>query len=150
VLTDLAPELSDASWYGLRSWIEQFFKDGKRGGWQWQRTRMTEAARAERLWLGLAVATLWLVRVGGMDLRRGRRTAAGVGGGVGVRSAARAAVAVGERVRAGLGRARGGAGQPRPPPAGPAAARAVASRPAHAGASPSSVRDQKSGMKTYT
>jgi hypothetical protein len=67
VLTDLMPEGSDASWYGLRSWIEQFFKDGKRGGWQWQRTRMTQAARAERLWLGLAVATLWLVRVGDVD-----------------------------------------------------------------------------------
>jgi hypothetical protein len=67
VLTDLAPEQSDASWYGLRSWIEQFFKDGKRGGWQWQRTRMTDPARAERLGLGLAVATLWLVRVGGVD-----------------------------------------------------------------------------------
>lgn len=67
VLTDLPPEGSDASWYGLRAWIEQFFKDGKRGGWQWQRTRMTDAARAERLWLALAVATLWLVRVGGED-----------------------------------------------------------------------------------
>lgn len=67
ILTDLPPEASDASWYGLRSWIEQFFKDGKRGGWQWQRTRMTDAARAERLWLALAVATLWLVRTGGAD-----------------------------------------------------------------------------------
>jgi hypothetical protein len=65
LLTDLAPQLSDASWYGLRSWIEQFFKDGKRGGWQWQRTRMTDPKRAERLWLAIAVATLWLVRVGG-------------------------------------------------------------------------------------
>jgi hypothetical protein len=67
LLTDLAPEASDASWYGLRSWIEQFFKDCKRGGWQWQQTRMTEAARAERLWLAMAVATLWLIRVGGAD-----------------------------------------------------------------------------------
>ena len=67
VLTDLAPEASDASWYGLRGWIEQFFKDCKRGGWQWQQTRMTDPARAERLWLAMAVATLWLVRVGGAD-----------------------------------------------------------------------------------
>jgi Transposase DDE domain len=67
VLTDLAPEASDASWYGLRSWIEQFFKDCKRGGWQWQRTRMTDQARAERLWLAVAVATIWLIRVGGAD-----------------------------------------------------------------------------------
>jgi hypothetical protein len=67
VLTDLAPEASDASWYGLRVWIEQFFKDCKRGGWQWQRTRMTDPARAERLWLAIAVATLWLVQAGGAD-----------------------------------------------------------------------------------
>jgi hypothetical protein len=67
LLTDLAPQLSDATWYGLRSWIEQFFKDGKRGGWQWQHTRMTDPQRAERLWLAMAVATLWLVRVGGQE-----------------------------------------------------------------------------------
>jgi hypothetical protein len=67
VLTDLAPEASDASWYGRRSCIEQFFKDCKRGGWQWQRTRRTDPARAERLWLAVAVGTLWLVRVGGTD-----------------------------------------------------------------------------------
>ena len=42
ILTDLPPAQGDASWYGLRSWIEQFFKDAKRGGWQWQQTRMTE------------------------------------------------------------------------------------------------------------
>jgi hypothetical protein len=67
ILTDLPPEGSDASWYGLRSWIEQFFKDCKRGGWQWHKTRMHDAARAERLWLAMAVATLWMVRVGGED-----------------------------------------------------------------------------------
>jgi hypothetical protein len=70
LLTDLAPQLSDASWYGLRSWVEQFFKDGKRGGWQWQHTRMTDPQRAERLWLAIAVATLWLVRVGGENEAR--------------------------------------------------------------------------------
>ena len=41
------------------------FKLIKRGGWQWQRTRMTDPERASRLWLAVAVATLWLVRVGG-------------------------------------------------------------------------------------
>lgn len=70
LLTDLTPQLSDASWYGLRGWIEQFFKDGKRGGWQWQHTRMTDPKRAERLWLAIAVATLWLVRVGGENETR--------------------------------------------------------------------------------
>ena len=57
--------VADAAWYGLRVWIEQGFKLIKRGGWQWQRTRMTDPERAERLWLAVAVATLWLVSVGG-------------------------------------------------------------------------------------
>jgi hypothetical protein len=65
LLTDLPPEASDAGWYGLRAWIEQGFKFTKRAGWQWQRTRMTDPARAARLWLAVAVATLWLLRVGG-------------------------------------------------------------------------------------
>lgn len=65
ILTDLAPEACDACWYGLRMWIERGFKLTKRGGWQWQSTRMTEPARAARLWLVVAVATLWLVSVGG-------------------------------------------------------------------------------------
>jgi hypothetical protein len=46
--------------------IEQGFKITKRGGWQWQRTRMRDPQRAARLWLAVAVATLWLLSVGGM------------------------------------------------------------------------------------
>lgn len=65
VLTDLAPECADACWYGLRAWIEQGFKRSKRGGWQWQHTRMDDPARAERLWLAIAIATWWLLSVGG-------------------------------------------------------------------------------------
>ena len=65
LLTDLAPEGCDAAWYGLRSWCEQGFKCFKRGGWQWQYTRMSAPDRAARLWLALAVATLWMVSVGG-------------------------------------------------------------------------------------
>jgi hypothetical protein len=64
ILTDLPPEASEAGWYGLRAWIEQGFKVTKRAGWPWQRTRLTQPARAARLWL--AVATLWLLSVGGM------------------------------------------------------------------------------------
>src|SRR5580765_1480318 len=33
--------------------IEQGFKITKRGGWQWQRTRMTDPQRAARLWLAV-------------------------------------------------------------------------------------------------
>ncbi len=65
MLTDLPPEASTACWYGLRAWIEQGFKITKRAGWQWQRTHMTKPERAARLWLAVAVATLWLLSVGG-------------------------------------------------------------------------------------
>jgi hypothetical protein len=57
IATDLEPEGAEAAWYGMRSWIEGGFKDMKRGGWQWQQTKMTDPARAMRLWLALAVAT---------------------------------------------------------------------------------------------
>ena len=65
ILTDLPPEASTACWYGLRAWIEQGFKITKRAGWQWHRTHMTKPERAARLWLAVAVATLWLLSVGG-------------------------------------------------------------------------------------
>src|SRR6266508_1827481 len=65
LLTDLPPAAADACWYGLRAWIEQGFKLAKRAGWQWQATRVTDPARAARLWLAVAVATLWLVSLGG-------------------------------------------------------------------------------------
>jgi hypothetical protein len=64
VLTDLPPTAVDIAWYGLRAWIECGFKDSKRGGWHWEQTKMLAPARAERLWLALAVATLWTVSVG--------------------------------------------------------------------------------------
>jgi hypothetical protein len=65
ILTDLDPSGCDVAWYGLRIWIERGFKSIKRGGWQWQSTRMTEPERAERLWLVVALSTLWLVSIGG-------------------------------------------------------------------------------------
>jgi Transposase DDE domain len=66
LLTDLAPRAGAACWYGLRAWIEHGFKITKRGGWQWQRTRLSDPQRAARLWLAVAVATLWLLSVGGL------------------------------------------------------------------------------------
>jgi hypothetical protein len=65
ILTDFAPESANVVWYAMRSWIEGGFKDTKRGGWQWHQTKMTDPARASRLWLAIAVATLWVVSVGG-------------------------------------------------------------------------------------
>jgi hypothetical protein len=66
LLTARAPSAGEAGWYGLRAWIEHGFKITKRGGGQWHRTRMTDPQRAARLWLAVAVATLWLLSVGGL------------------------------------------------------------------------------------
>jgi hypothetical protein len=59
------PLMRVPAWYAWRMWIEQGFEVIKSGQWQWQYTRMTEAARAERLWAVLALATLWMMEVGG-------------------------------------------------------------------------------------
>ena len=64
LLTNLPPESGNAVWYAHRSWIEQGFKVIKGGGWEWQNTRMEDPGRVERLWLVLAVATLWVVALG--------------------------------------------------------------------------------------
>jgi len=64
LLTALAPEASDAGWYGVRAWSEQGCTITKRGGWPWHRTRLRDPDRAARLWLAVAVATLWLLSVG--------------------------------------------------------------------------------------
>jgi len=65
IVTDLAPEVAKASWYGLRGWIEQGFKRVKGEGWRLPRTRISDCERLERLWLAVAVATLWVLEVGG-------------------------------------------------------------------------------------
>lgn len=65
ILTDFPPEVAVIAWYGLRAWIEAGFKDFKRGGWGWHQTKMTDPARASRLWLVMAVATIWVLSVGG-------------------------------------------------------------------------------------
>ena len=54
--------------YGFRSWIESSYRDVKSDGWQWQRTRLTNPERAERHWLAMAVATLWMVTLGGAEI----------------------------------------------------------------------------------
>lgn len=63
LLTDLAPNQADSAWYSLRAWIEQGFKDCKRGGFRWEQTKMTDPARATRLWLVMALATLWQLSI---------------------------------------------------------------------------------------
>nr|WP_287252599.1 transposase [Moorena sp. SIO4E2] len=65
IVTDLDPDQAEGLWYRMRSWIECLFKDTKRGGWQWHQTKMTDPQRAERHWLAIAIATRWVVSVGG-------------------------------------------------------------------------------------
>ncbi len=68
ILTDLNPTEANILWYGFRSWIESSYRDVKSDGWQWQRTRLTDPERAERHWLAMAVATLWMVTLGGAEI----------------------------------------------------------------------------------
>lgn len=65
LLTDLPPQAAAAAWYALRMWIEHGFEQFKSAGWQWQKTRITEPDRAGRMWLAIALATFWVVAVGG-------------------------------------------------------------------------------------
>ena len=55
---------ASAEWYGIRMWEELAFKGLKSNGCQWQRSRVREPERAERLWLVMAVAYLWVVSMG--------------------------------------------------------------------------------------
>jgi hypothetical protein len=64
IVTDLPPEQTQGAWYRLRAWIEGGLKDDKRGQWGGPHTKMLDPARAERVWLALAVSTLWVVAVG--------------------------------------------------------------------------------------
>jgi Transposase DDE domain len=68
IVTDLKPKEGKALWYSLRSWIEASYRELKSDGWQWQKTRLREPERAERLWLAMAVATLWTVTMGSDEL----------------------------------------------------------------------------------
>ncbi len=65
IVTDLPLSQANVAWYAMRAWIEGSFKDFKRGGWRWEQTKMTRPERAERLWLVMSVATLWVLSVGG-------------------------------------------------------------------------------------
>src|SRR5262249_1973125 len=45
IVTDLSAAVAQASWYGLRGWIEQGYKRVKGEGWNLPRTRITSCAR---------------------------------------------------------------------------------------------------------
>jgi hypothetical protein len=77
VLTNLAPEEAEVSWYGMRTWVESGYKDFKRGLWGWHHSKMQEASRVERLWLAMAVAQLWTVSIGCQAEVQGQQTGLG-------------------------------------------------------------------------
>ena len=64
IFTTQPPSAVGLLWYGLRAWIEAGFRDLKRLGWQWERTRRRHLLRVARHWLVLAVATAWALAHG--------------------------------------------------------------------------------------
>jgi hypothetical protein len=64
LLSDLAPRQVKGNPYPLRMWIEANFKDWKRGGLHLEQCKITDPHRLARLLLVLAVALLYLVRLG--------------------------------------------------------------------------------------
>lgn len=71
VVTDLQPKNASIGWYGMRCWIECGFKHIKSSGWQWQNTKISDAERMERLWLLMAVASIWTQAIGAAGHRAG-------------------------------------------------------------------------------
>jgi hypothetical protein len=65
VVSDLPPEQAKTAWYQLRFWIEDEYKDGKRGWFHWEHTKMTKPERASRLWLVLAIVMQKAILLGG-------------------------------------------------------------------------------------
>jgi hypothetical protein len=76
VLTDLSGSEASVVWSRYRSWMEQGVRDLKRLGWSFHRVLVRDAVRLERVWLALAVATLW--GYCGMGRTRRRRGVCGV------------------------------------------------------------------------
>jgi Transposase DDE domain len=59
--------------YGQRTWTEELFRDEKSQGLNWQKSRVNEPARAERLLLLLALALILAILLGVRLLKRGWR-----------------------------------------------------------------------------
>ena len=64
VVTDLVPAQAQAAWYQMRFWIEDEYKDGKRGWFHWEHTKMIRPERASRLWLVLGMALQMAILLG--------------------------------------------------------------------------------------
>lgn len=70
LMTDLSPERCRGAFYGLRSWIEQGFRVMKSGAYHCERLRVSDPARAERIWMVLAVSLLWTHAVGAGEVAK--------------------------------------------------------------------------------
>ena len=64
LVTDLASKHLKRHVYGLRSWIEEGFKDLKRGGLHWEQIKTPCPDRMQRLLLVMALAMTWLMAQG--------------------------------------------------------------------------------------
>jgi hypothetical protein len=56
-------------WDGWRMWEELAFRDFKSSGWQWQRSHVWSPGAANRLWLVMALAYVWVLSLGTRVLR---------------------------------------------------------------------------------
>jgi hypothetical protein len=65
VVCDLLPKQAKVGWYQMRFWIEDEYKDGKRGWLHWEQTKMTKPERASRLWVILAIVLQKAILLGG-------------------------------------------------------------------------------------
>jgi hypothetical protein len=73
LVTDRAAALGRCDDYRRRTWEEELFRNLKRMGFQWQRSRVHAPARMERLAFVLALAMRWVVALGRRTIKRGRR-----------------------------------------------------------------------------
>jgi hypothetical protein len=67
LLTNYPP--AQGTWYGLRMWKELAFRDFKSSGWQWQKSHVWQPEHANRLWLVLALAYVWVLSLGTLVVR---------------------------------------------------------------------------------
>jgi hypothetical protein len=65
VVSDLSPEKTKTACSQMRFWMEDEYKDGKRGWFHWEHTKMTNPGRASRLWLVLAIVLHKAILLGG-------------------------------------------------------------------------------------
>jgi hypothetical protein len=50
--------------YAIRMWEEEAFRDLKSSGWQWQWSHVYDPEHAERLWLVMSLAYVWMLSLG--------------------------------------------------------------------------------------